>query len=65
MTKGKTAMAPDSPVNEKLCDARRGALQDSIKQLQEQVSWANRFIILTLVGVLGQFILLLKEYVLP
>jgi len=57
-------MAPGEHVNEKLCDARRSALQDSIKELKEQVSWSNRFIILTLVGVVGQFLLLLREYIL-
>lgn len=53
-----------TPVIDDLCIARMNALKESIKDLKDKVDWANRFIILTLVGVVGQMLIILKEYML-
>ena len=50
-------------VDDKLCLARMNSLKASIADLKEKVDWANRFIILTLVGVVGNLLVMLKEYV--
>lgn len=49
-------------VDDKLCRARMNSLTDSVKELQGKVDWANRFIILTLVGVIGELLVMLREY---
>lgn len=54
----------DDLVDEKLCRARMKSLERSIEDLKQKVDWANRFIIMTLIAVIGELLFLVQGYVL-